>query len=206
MIPGVAGGRLMIDVNVGFIVQSYLIYSWTNDTEFFDEIYPFAVRAVKWLIKDATKGRSYWPPVGDICGRRSSALTPSSGRNLHNRNIFPLYRGGYTEISTAQTQEYFRIFHFPGTGLPYRKGDAYDLFELEKYDHSAYNSIMYLLGLRTMIKMSQLQSDKESFDVVNSALARFIFCYYNVVYLRSVFCMIAVAYVTYTLSVKKYSV
>ena len=59
MIPGVAGGRLMIDVNVGFIVQSYLIYSWTNDTEFFDEIYPFAVRAVKWLIKDATKGRSY---------------------------------------------------------------------------------------------------------------------------------------------------
>ena len=47
----------MIDVNVGFIVQSYLIYSWTNDTEFFDEIYPFSVRAVKWLIKDSTKGR-----------------------------------------------------------------------------------------------------------------------------------------------------
>jgi len=111
---GVAGGRLMIDVNVGFIVQSYLIYSWTNDTEFFDEIYPFSVRAVKWLIKDSTKG----------------------------------------------------------TGLPYRKGDAYDLFELEKYDHSAYNSIMYLLGLRTMLKMALLQSDKESFNVVNSALAR----------------------------------
>ena len=47
----------MIDVNVGFIVQSYLIYSWTNDTEFFDEIYPFSVRAVKWLIKDSTKGK-----------------------------------------------------------------------------------------------------------------------------------------------------
>ena len=55
---GVAGGRLMTDVNVGFIVQAFMIYSWTNDTNFFDEIYPFATRAMSWLITESTKGNS----------------------------------------------------------------------------------------------------------------------------------------------------
>lgn len=111
---GVAGGRLMADVNVGFIVQAYLIYSWTNDTSFFEEIYPFTVRAMEWLITESTKG----------------------------------------------------------TGLPYRKPDTYDLFELEKYDHCAYNSILYILALHTMKIMSKLQKDKSTYNDVTSALDR----------------------------------
>ena len=54
---GTAGGRAMADVNVAFVVQAYLIYSWTNDTEFFDDIYPAAKRALLWLITDSTHGK-----------------------------------------------------------------------------------------------------------------------------------------------------
>ncbi len=53
---GKAGGRPMADVNVAFVVQTYLIYTWTNDTEFFDKLYPAAMRALSWLIKDSTLG------------------------------------------------------------------------------------------------------------------------------------------------------
>lgn len=60
----------------------------------------------------------------------------------------------------------------PGSGLPHRKSDTYDLFELEKYDHSAYNSVLYLLALKVMSKMAQLKNDQEMLDDVNSALQR----------------------------------
>ena len=53
---GTAGGRQMTDVNVGFISQAYMVYQWTNDTDFFDQIYPYAKRATHWLIHRATKG------------------------------------------------------------------------------------------------------------------------------------------------------
>ena len=53
-----AGGRNMADVNVAFVVQTYMIYMWTNDTEFFDDMYPVAMRALTWLIKDSTHGMS----------------------------------------------------------------------------------------------------------------------------------------------------
>jgi len=51
-----AGGRQMTDVNVAFITQAFLIYSWTNDTDFLNQIYPFTVRASHWLIHRSTKG------------------------------------------------------------------------------------------------------------------------------------------------------
>ena len=54
---GSSGGRSMADVNVAFVVQTYLIYSWTNDTEFFNELYPSAMRALYWLMKDSTHGK-----------------------------------------------------------------------------------------------------------------------------------------------------
>ena len=47
----------MADVNVAFVVQTYMIYMWTNDTLFFDEMYPVAIRALIWLIKEASHGR-----------------------------------------------------------------------------------------------------------------------------------------------------
>lgn len=53
---GLAGGRQMTDVNVAFVTQAYLVFSWTNDTEFFNQIYPFAKRATHWLIHRSTKG------------------------------------------------------------------------------------------------------------------------------------------------------
>jgi len=46
----------MTDVNVAFITQAFLIYSWTNDTDFLNQIYPFTVRASHWLIHRSTKG------------------------------------------------------------------------------------------------------------------------------------------------------
>ena len=79
---------------------------------------------------------------------------------------------GIPTVSVVPQHHLLKYISSLGTGLPYRKGDAYDLFELEKYDHSAYNSIMYLLGLRTMLKMALLQKDRETFNVVNSALSR----------------------------------
>ena len=53
-----AGGRSMADVNVAFVVQTYMIYMWTNDTGFFEDMYPFAMRALSWLIKEATHGKA----------------------------------------------------------------------------------------------------------------------------------------------------
>ena len=50
----------MTDVNVAFVVQTYLVYMWTNDTKFFDDLYPAAMRALTWLVKDATRGKSIW--------------------------------------------------------------------------------------------------------------------------------------------------
>lgn len=48
----------MADVNVAFIAQAYLIQIWTNDTDFFDAIYPYTVRAAHWLIKRSTKSKT----------------------------------------------------------------------------------------------------------------------------------------------------
>ena len=56
---GLAGGRQMTDVNVAFIAQAYLVFSWTNDTEFFNQIYPFTKRATHWLIHRSTKGNQF---------------------------------------------------------------------------------------------------------------------------------------------------
>ena len=33
-----AGGRTMTDVNVAFVVQTYMIYMWTNDTAMVNEM------------------------------------------------------------------------------------------------------------------------------------------------------------------------
>lgn len=35
-----------------------------------------------------------------------------------------------------------------GSGLPLRKTCTYDIIYLEGYDHTTYNSVMYLLGLK----------------------------------------------------------
>jgi len=59
-----------------------------------------------------------------------------------------------------------------GSGLPHRKADTYDLFELEKYDHSAYNSIMYFLALRVMQRMGSIKNDQKTLRDVNRALER----------------------------------
>ena len=56
--------------------------------------------------------------------------------------------------------------------MPYRKPDSYDLFELEKYDHCAYNSFLYLLALNTMKEMSSKQKDESTRSDLNSALDR----------------------------------
>ena len=65
-----------------------------------------------------------------------------------------------------------KIVYFSGSGLPYRKPDAYDLFELEKYDHSAYNSVLYLLALKAMKEMAQIRKDTGTVNDVERALER----------------------------------
>lgn len=56
-----------------------------------------------------------------------------------------------------------------GTDLPYRKPDTYDLFELDKYDHCAYNSILTKLALRAGEEMALLRNDYERLDEVGKA-------------------------------------
>lgn len=66
----------------------------------------------------------------------------------------------------------FSCFRPLDTELPFRKPDTYDLFELDKYDHCAYNSILYFLALRVMKKMALLKKDTKTLHDVSEALKR----------------------------------
>ena len=47
-----------------------------------------------------------------------------------------------------------------GTGLPLRLSCTYDIIYLEKYDHTTYNSVMYLLGLRAAEELGRMKGDE----------------------------------------------
>ena len=64
------------------------------------------------------------------------------------------------------------MFLLLGTDLPYRKPDTYDLFELDKYDHCAYNSILTKLALRAGEEMALLKNDFKKIDEIGQAYDR----------------------------------
>ena len=55
------------------------------------------------------------------------------------RDLWPAARRALIWLMSSSTE---------GSGLPLRKTCTYDIIYLEGYDHTTYNSVMYLLGLR----------------------------------------------------------
>jgi len=56
-----------------------------------------------------------------------------------------------------------------GSGLPLRMTCTYDIIYLEGYDHTTYNSVMYLLGLRVGKVLAEKQGDKELAETIQLA-------------------------------------
>ena len=56
-----------------------------------------------------------------------------------------------------------------GTGLPLRKTCTYDIIYLEGYDHTTYNSVMYLLGLRVGKRLAEMLEEKELASTIQLA-------------------------------------
>ena len=48
-----------------------------------------------------------------------------------------------------------------GTGLPLRLTCTYDIIYLQGYDHTTYNSVMYLLGVRVAEELGKVKGDEE---------------------------------------------
>ena len=61
---------------------------------------------------------------------------------------------------------------FSGTGLPFRKVSNYDLIELDKYDHDAYNSFVYLLALKAATKLAERKHDEKFARRIKQATAQ----------------------------------
>lgn len=57
----------------------------------------------------------------------------------------------------------------PGTGLPFRKVSTYDIVALDKYDHDAYNSFVYLLALRAAQEMGTIKNDTKFTSSIHRA-------------------------------------
>ena len=56
-----------------------------------------------------------------------------------------------------------------GSGLPLRKTCTYDIIYLEGYDHTTYNSVMYLLGLRAGQVLAETLGETELAQTVHHA-------------------------------------
>lgn len=58
-----------------------------------------------------------------------------------------------------------------GTGLPYRQQCTYDLLYINKYDHTTFNSFMYVLALRVAQELSTIMGDADLLKKVTTAIA-----------------------------------
>ena len=61
-------------------------------------------------------------------------------------------------------------FSTGGSGLPLRKTCTYDIIYLEGYDHTTYNSVMYLLGLRVGQVLAETLGETELAQRIHQAL------------------------------------
>ncbi|XP_020625895.1 uncharacterized protein LOC110063277 isoform X1 [Orbicella faveolata] len=77
---GPAIQRLMGDVTTVFVVETYHIYLWTNDSEFLRDMWPHVVKAVDWMIFKGTQGTGL--PYKLQCTYDQLDL------NLYDHNIF----------------------------------------------------------------------------------------------------------------------
>ncbi|XP_031550637.1 uncharacterized protein LOC116288065 [Actinia tenebrosa] len=59
-----------------------------------------------------------------------------------------------------------------GTGLPLRMTNTYDILQLQQYDHSFYNSVMFLLGLRAAEEIAEVQKDVDMYFLIREAIAK----------------------------------
>ena len=48
--------RIMGDVTTVFIVETYHIYLWTNDSQFLKDMWPHVAKAVNWMMFEGTQG------------------------------------------------------------------------------------------------------------------------------------------------------
>ena len=56
-----------------------------------------------------------------------------------------------------------------GTGLPLRETCTYDIIYLEGYDHTTYNSVMYLLGLRVGKRLAEIMGEQQLASTIQVA-------------------------------------
>lgn len=101
----------MGDVTTVFVVETYHIFLWTNNSDFLKDMWPHVVKAVDWLINVGTNG----------------------------------------------------------TGLPYRQQCTYDILGLNIYDHTTFNSFMYILALRVAQELCKIMDDSGLLKEVNIA-------------------------------------
>ncbi|XP_068707315.1 uncharacterized protein [Montipora foliosa] len=59
-----------------------------------------------------------------------------------------------------------------GTGLPFRKVSSYDIVALDKYDHDAYNTFIYLLSLRSAQELGKITNDTKFVSTLKQAFER----------------------------------
>lgn len=70
----------MGDVTTVFIIETYHIYLWTNDSQFLRDLWPHVVNTLDWLIYKGTNGTGL--PYKQQCTYDIQAL------NLYDHNVF----------------------------------------------------------------------------------------------------------------------
>ena len=64
------------------------------------------------------------------------------------------------------------ILNIAGTDLPFRKVNGYDLLSLDKYDHSIYNSVIYLLTLRAAEKLAAVKNEDKLGNLIKETFTK----------------------------------
>jgi len=58
------------------------------------------------------------------------------------------------------------------TGIPHRMTNTYDILQLQKYDFSFYNSVIYVFGLRIADEIAGLMHDSDMVLTFREAIAK----------------------------------
>ena len=80
LFSGPKNQRIMGDVTTVFIVETYHIYQWTNNSHFLKDMWPHVVKAVDWLIDEGTNGTGL--PYRQQCTYDLLNL------NIYDHNVF----------------------------------------------------------------------------------------------------------------------
>ena len=164
------GGRVMGDVSTLFVIESLEMYEFTNDLGFLQRLMPASLKSGK-------------PLLPRICSRtlclvasfhvEDEAKQPGSSLSMQPPAALPVAADGraaddvtsHSDDVTSHSQVITKAIDWMidigtgGTPLPKRQCCTYDIIDFAGYDHTTFNSFMYLAAMRACQRIATYTKD-----------------------------------------------